>query len=153
MFYWTDLHLEREVDDLRIVRALAKAFGLPGNAVAVVDVNDDALTAWDRRGLKVFAQRDNLDRSGDEFPVTLMITLRREDDVEWPLDKVRAIATELGVAMMTDVETEGDFWRLVMPDGHDRLVVNDDAAESRGELALRQSDREALERHRAAHVA
>lgn len=148
MLYWTDLHLECDVDDGRIAQAIAMAFGVPEVAVAVVEVSEAGASAWDRQGLQVFVQRDDLDRSGHEFPVTLMVTLRQDARIDQPIEKVRALGEKLGIAMITDVETEGDEWRLVMPDGEDRLVHVEPEGDRRGELKLTPEDRAALESHR-----
>lgn len=50
--------------------------------------------------------------------------------------------------MITDVETEGDEWGLVMPDREDRLVHVEQDGDRRGELVLTPEDRAALENHR-----
>jgi len=50
--------------------------------------------------------------------------------------------------MITDVETEGDEWRLFMPDGENRLVYVEQEGDRRGELVLTLEDRAALENHR-----
>ncbi len=108
MLYWTDLRLEHDVHDQRIAKAIAAVLGVPVDTVAVVEVSDEGAAAWDRPGLRVFVQRENLDRDGQEFPVTLMVTLRHDAAVDKPIEKVRALGMALGVAFITDVETEGD---------------------------------------------
>ncbi|HYI24279.1 MAG TPA: hypothetical protein VD767_02625, partial [Thermomicrobiales bacterium] len=105
--------------------------------------------AWNAPGLQVLVQRDDPVPGRLEFPVTLIVTLRHCTGVEDPVSKVRAIARSLGIGLITDVETQGDTWRLVMPDGKDKLVQLDPSSDQ-GTLLLTRQDRQELDRHRVA---
>jgi hypothetical protein len=149
MYYWTDLHLEHDEENERITAAIADAFGITRNAIAVGRIDDGAQAAWNSPGVEIFVQRDDPVPGRLEFPVTLMVTLRRGTGVDDPVSKVRAIARSLGIGLITDIETQGDTWRLVMPDGDDKLVQLDPSSDQ-GTLSLTRQDRQELNRHRVA---
>ncbi|HYI25930.1 MAG TPA: hypothetical protein VD767_11015 [Thermomicrobiales bacterium] len=149
MYYWTDLHLEHDDKDDRIVEAVAAAFEIATESVTVGRIDDAVQDAWNAPGLQVLVQRDDPVPGRLEFPVTLMVTLRHGTGVGDPVSKVRAIARNLGIGLITDVETQGDTWRLVMPDGKDKLVQLDPSSDE-GTLSLTRQDRQELDRHRVA---
>jgi hypothetical protein len=127
MLYWTDVYLERDVSDEAMAVAVAAAFGVPADSVAVATSGtDQAANAFDQRSTTVLVQRDPESRPGD-FPVMFSMVLKA-DAIDSPVARMERIGQSLGVPMITDVGTPAYSdaqWRLVAPDGWSDVVSID----------------------------
>jgi len=151
--YWTDLHLAHDVPDEVIARAVASAFGIVDDAVAVAPFgSDQGMHAWQKDAVRILLERVTRDEDArDQFPIELSVTLK-DDAVDGPLRIVERIARNLGVALMTDVGAPSypdTCWRLVAPDGWSELVDVDDDAYDDGALVLTSDDQRLLDAHTA----
>jgi len=153
MLYWTDLHLAHDVPDETIAHAVAAAFGLPDDAVAVAPQGtDEGMDAWQQHYIQILVQRvPRDDDSRDQFPIELSVTLKAHA-VDRPVQLVERIARHLGVPLMTDVGAPSypdTRWRLVAPDGWSEVVDVDDDALDDGRMTLTPTAQQFLDAHTA----
>lgn len=128
MYYWTDLYLARDVPDERLAQAIASAFQVSPDRVAITRAGTPQTRI--RKDSKLFAVVERSDRAAelqDRFPVALSIGLIERGQ---PFDEptvLRAIAHNLGLPYVSDVEGDDeDTWRLILPNGETRPVTVDD---------------------------
>ena len=124
---WQDLLLNRWVDEAPLRAATASAFGVPADAVAVID-NPEQLATTPATA-RVILERD---RQYRDFPLQLLVVLRDEecarrfDGIEGVLRLTRELAGRLGATVLfAEGPVSPSEWVRVRPAGQVGVVSLD----------------------------
>src|SRR4051812_18805789 len=124
---WQDLLLDRWVDEAPLLEAVASAFGVPTDTVALTDTPEQLAAIAPTT--RVIAERDRQER---DFPLQVLVVLRDDelvrqfDGFEGVLHVARTVASHVGA---TVVFAEGPLspseWVRVRPNGQMDIVSLD----------------------------
>ena len=124
---WQDLMLDRWADEAALRAAAASAFGVPAEAVAVVDNPEQLVTTLPVA--RVILERDRQHR---DFPLQILVVLRDDeltrdfDGYEGALRVARTLAKHLGVTVLfAEGPVSPSEWVRVRPTGQVDLVSLD----------------------------
>jgi hypothetical protein len=143
---WTDLMLDRALDDRPLREGLASIFGVPADEIQIVGGSaDGGGTAGTASDHPIWVERDALE---GEFPLRLGVYLRPDlcALIDEPADEQAAIARLCAVwqasCLFSDDEVNPYTWLVMRPNGRlEAVTVDAESLDDRDAFIVTRVDR------------